>query len=121
MKALVNRGENAFRKKERIRQRAAYLLIYQRGIRAHSRYFTVVSHENQVGYGRIGITVSKKVGDAVRRNRTKRLIREFFRLNKSRLTTSRDIVVIGKKGIPYLSYQDIYRELACLLSPEAGE
>lgn len=121
MKALTNRETAVFRKRERIRKRADYLSIYQRGQRTHSCHFTIVSHENQLGYGRVGITVSKKVGDAVRRNRIKRLIREFFRLNKSRLATSRDIVIIGKKGIPHLSYQDVYGELARLISPGAGD
>jgi ribonuclease P protein component len=109
-------GINAFRPDERIRKRTEYLSIYQHGTRLHARHFTIVAQKNELGYGRLGITVSKKVGDAVRRNRVKRLIREYFRLNKTRFVTSRDIVVIGKKGMPRLSYQDVCKELAVLVS-----
>jgi ribonuclease P protein component len=109
-------GINSFRPDEKIRKRLEYLSIYQKGTRTYTHHFTIVGQRNEMGYGRLGITVSKKVGDAVRRNRIKRLIREFFRLNKTRLVASRDIVVIGKKGMPRLSYQDVCKELAVLVS-----
>ena len=120
-KALATMGINAFRPCEKIRKRPEYSSIYQNGTRTYARHFTIVAQKNELGYGRLGITVSKKVGDAVRRNRIKRLIREFFRLNKTRLVASRDIVVIGKKGMPLLSYQDVCKELAVLVSNRVNE
>lgn len=107
-------------KEDRIRNKSDYLLIYNQGVRSYTRHFTIVSCVNKDGNGRIGITVSKKVGNAVRRNRIKRLIREFYRLNRAKLKTSHDFVVIGKKGIPPLSYQDVSRELGSLLTAETG-
>ena len=120
-KALVTMGTNAFRSCEKIRKRTEYTSIYQHGKRTYARHFTVVAKKNELGYGRLGITVSKKVGNAVRRNRIKRLIREFFRLNKTQLVASQDIVVIGKKGMPRLSYQDVYKELSVLVSSRVKE
>jgi ribonuclease P protein component len=63
---------------------------------------------------RIGIIVSKKVGNAVKRNRIKRLIRAFFRLNKYRLENL-DYVFIAKNNIDILNYDDVERELSKLL------
>lgn len=52
---------------------------------------------------RIGITVSKKVGNAVERNRIKRIIREYFRHKKDSVDGILDINIIAKKGLTTLS------------------
>jgi ribonuclease P protein component len=107
-------GEHSFGKGERIRKRRDYLIIYQQGERFYSDHFIMVVHRNQAGAKRLGITASKKVGNAARRNRIKRLIREFFRRNKRDLKNSQDIVVIAKRAMPRLSYEDVCRELGRL-------
>ncbi|MBI4633912.1 MAG: ribonuclease P protein component [Deltaproteobacteria bacterium] len=104
-----------FRKDERIRKRGEFLIIYKRGVRRHSENFTVIVFKNRGENKRLGIAVSKKVGDAVKRNRIKRLVREFFRLNKHRFPSSQDIVIIGKKFLPTLTYKDVRVELESLL------
>jgi ribonuclease P protein component len=89
-----------FGKDERIRKRQDYLRIYEQGVRSHSARFTIITCRNQSGITRLGMTVSKK-----------RLLREFFRLNKSRLPASQDIVIIAKRGILPLTYRDVCTEL----------
>jgi len=96
----------SFPKSRRLRKRADYLAVQRGGKTQHCRYFVVVS-EQQVKEresGRLGITVSKKVGNAVARNRVKRVVREFARMshsspdsNRSWLPANVDVVVIAKK------------------------
>ncbi len=101
----------SFQPKERIRKRQDYLRIYDQGKKIYTRSFTVITSSNQVGIPRLGTAVGKKVGNAVKRNRIKRLLREFFRLNKNRFPESQDTVIIAKKGIKTLTYRDVYAEL----------
>jgi ribonuclease P protein component len=69
---------------------------------------------------RLGITVTKKVGNAVVRNRLKRLIREFFRRNKDLFPAGHDVVVMAKKNIPPLTYLEAQRELTELSTRKTG-
>ncbi|MGO9136137.1 MAG: ribonuclease P protein component [Syntrophales bacterium] len=103
--------EQSFGKHVRISKRRDYLACYQQGVRSHSKHFTIVVRKNEMGISRLGITVSKKVGSAVERNRIRRLVREFFRLNRSRLSTPQDVVIIAKSNIAQLAYQDVCTEL----------
>jgi ribonuclease P protein component len=102
----------SFQPEERVRKRKDYLRIYDQGKRAHTRNFTIITCTNPDEIRRLGTAVGKKVGNSVKRNRIKRLLREFFRLNKEQLPTSQDIVIIAKKGILQLTYKDVYAELA---------
>jgi ribonuclease P protein component len=86
-----------FRPAERIRRRAEFKQVYERGVRVHSRYSTVFLLPNERGIGRLGIAATKKLGGAVERNRAKRLIREIFRRNK--IAPGFDVVVIPKREL----------------------
>src|SRR5213083_371693 len=72
----------SFRPHERIRRRAEFKQVYDRGTRIHSRYSIVFMLPSARGVGRLGIAATRKLGGAVQRNRVKRLIREVFRRNK---------------------------------------
>lgn len=82
------------------------------GKRHHTRHFVVIIKQNGLGITRLGVTVSKKAGNAVKRNRVKRLIREFFRLNYSKIPHGYDIVVTAKKDASYLDLWKTKDELA---------
>ena len=68
-----------FTKASRVRRRGEFTRVFDLALRAHGRYFTVLMAPNTAGTTRLGIVASRKLGDAVRRNRAKRLIREVFR------------------------------------------
>ena len=82
---------------ERIRRRADFQQVYGQGVRIHGRYSTIFVLPNNRGVGRLGIAATKKLGDAVRRNRAKRLIREVFRRNK--IAPGLDIVVVPRREL----------------------
>ena len=59
-------------------------------------YFVLYARRNRTGMNRVGITVSKKLGHAVVRNRTRRRIREIYRLNEALFTPGWDIVIVAR-------------------------
>ncbi|MBM9537231.1 ribonuclease P protein component [Desulfobulbus alkaliphilus] len=67
--------------------------VYQLGHRLRGNGYNIIVLPNGVGFNRLGISVQKKIGNAVRRNRIKRLIRETFRLNRNMFPANSDIVV----------------------------
>lgn len=85
--------------------------VMSKGKEFRTRNFTLIYSPNKEGKSRLGITVSKKIGNAVKRNRVKRLIREFFRLNKSRISGCYDVIFIARKGAVDLNYFKVYEEL----------
>jgi ribonuclease P protein component len=108
--------EFSYRKSERVTNKSRFRAIYDQGVWVSSRNFTIVACSNAAGIKRLGITVTKKSGNSVKRNRIKRLIREFFRLNKDLFPAGHDIVIMAKKNVPLLGYRDTCRELTELLT-----
>jgi ribonuclease P protein component len=73
---------HGFGKAQRVRRREEFTQAFDAGVRVHSRYFTLLLAPGRGPSTRLGIVASRKLGDSVRRNRAKRLIREIFRLNQ---------------------------------------
>jgi ribonuclease P protein component len=101
----------AFTKDDRLRKRTDFLRVQRAGVKASSRSFLLFARRNRAGRGRLGITVSKRVGNAVRRNRLKRLVREVYRLNRESFPQAQDVVVVAKKSAGVDSYEDVRAEL----------
>ncbi len=70
----------------------------------------VLSPQDAAASNRIGITVTRKVANAVGRNHVKRIIREVFRRNSNLFPSGYDVVVIAKNGAPSLGYESMREE-----------
>jgi ribonuclease P protein component len=82
----------------RLRHKEQFDLVYREGRRLSDSNFQIVSHSNSTPHARLGLSVpSKTIGNAVNRNRVKRVVRESFRLNVHRLPCV-DVVVNARPG-----------------------
>lgn len=82
----------------RIRKRADFQRCYDHGTRQYSKHFLVFILAGDCPQGtRTGSAVSRKAGNAVQRNRIKRLLREFYRLHRENLPANAAIVTVAKK------------------------
>lgn len=103
----------------RIRGRNDFRRIFGRKLRASDRWITLYTDFGPAGHARIGIAASQRLGNAVQRNRIKRLVREAFRRLRHELPAGTDWVVIPKPNSePTLDdLQQSIRQLAQQLAP----
>jgi len=100
-----------FKKKDKILKRREFLQLKRCGKKIQDRNFIVIYSDGRYEKSRIGITVSKKLGNAVKRNKIKRLIRENFRMNRDKIAEFMDINVIAKKKAGEISADMVFKSL----------
>ncbi len=93
-----------FQRKLRIVRGSDFRSMYSEGRRIQTQWFVLFSRQNGLGHHRLGITVSRKVGNAVVRNRVKRLFREVFRRSHAEIPESFDFVVNARQGCAGAAY-----------------
>ncbi len=94
----------------RLRRRAEIKEVQEHGQKYVSGSLIMMVSPSQLGYRRLGITVSKKVGNAVVRARVKRLFREIFRRRRVLLPPSCDVVVIARASASKKGYWKLLEE-----------
>lgn len=92
------RHDRKFRKSDRIVCQPDFDRVHQSDLFATDHLLVVKGTRNDLGKTRLGLSISKKVGNAVVRNRWKRAIREGFRLNRNEIPVGWDLVVRPRKG-----------------------
>ena len=95
----------------RLRRRREFLAVQERGRKLHDGVYVVLGLDNGVGWARLGITVSTRIGNAVVRNRVKRWVREAFRASAAGLPPL-DLVVIARPGAARAGLPGAVRALA---------
>ncbi len=81
--------------------------LYAKGKCAASSYAAVYCRKNRSRGNKLGITVSTKIGNAVKRNRIRRRYKEIYRLNEEKLAPGYDIVIVARRKSRYSCYHEL--------------
>ena len=90
-----------------LKKRQDFQLTYRKGTSKGNRYLVLYVLRKENKENRLGISVSKKVGNSVVRHRVTRLIREIYRLHESEIRCGVDIVVVGRPAVKDLTYAQV--------------
>ncbi len=100
---------------ESLKKNFQFRYVYNRGKSFANYHLVMYVIKNGKNINRLGISVSKKVGNSVTRSRVTRLIRESYRLSEKKVQGGYDIVVIARVSANSASYKEIYKSLNHLM------
>ena len=92
---------------ESLKKNRDFQLVYKTGTSYANKYLVMYVRENQLEKNRIGISVSKKVGNSVVRHRLCRLVRESYRLHENLFRRGLDIVVVARVRAKERTFREI--------------
>lgn len=92
---------------ESLKKNTDFQKVYRHGKSYANKYLVMYILENNSTRNRLGISVSKKVGNSVLRHRLTRLIRESYRLNESKFQKNFDIVIVARVAAKEKSFEEI--------------
>lgn len=111
--SLKSHGVRAGRR-VRIRSSKDFERAFRSGKRRSAGFLALALTENELGKARLGLVVSRKVGNAVARNRIKRALREGFRLNPGAFAEGRDYIFTARPGIAEIETREIWGAMESL-------
>jgi ribonuclease P protein component len=91
--------DQRFPKHLRLSSRSDFRIVYERHVTASDSLVRLLGRLSELPHPRIGLSVSRKVGNAVCRNRWKRLLREAFRLSREKLPVGLDFIVMPRENV----------------------
>ena len=92
---------------ESLKKNDQFREVYKRGKSLANKYLVIYVLENNLEINRLGISVSKKVGNSVVRHHLARLVRESYRLHEDMFNSGLDIVVVARKSAANINYHDM--------------
>ena len=92
---------------ESLKKNKDFQYVYKNGKSYANKYLVMYIVENNQGINRLGISVSKKVGNSVVRHHITRLVRESYRLHENIFNSGLDIVVIARNSAAEISYHEV--------------
>ncbi|MFO7861456.1 MAG: ribonuclease P protein component [Desulfosalsimonas sp.] len=107
-------------KTDKLLRRGQFVYLSRKADSVADRLFVVAFCENHLVRPRLGVTVTRKVGSAVVRNRIKRIVRQYFRTNRHRLGGNFDINVIARKSAAEASSNEMFASLEKLFCKIRG-
>ncbi len=109
-------GDQRLQPSERLRHRRDYQRVFESGTKQVAPVFVLYVLPTSGPHSRLGIAVSKHIGNAVVRNRVKRRTREFFRRHKAQLDPPCDLVVVARRRAAEAPYAEYAQQLGKFLS-----
>lgn len=103
------------KKYETVKKNFDFNEIINNGISIKSKYFNIYYINNDLAFSKFGIAVSKKFGNAVRRNKAKRQVRSLIDNYKKLFPKSNNYIIMIKKGVINLSFSEMEKEFAYIL------
>ena len=92
---------------ESLKKNYQFQSVYKKGVSRANKYFIMYILENGTEGNRVGISVSKKVGNSIVRHRVTRLVRESYRLHENMFNSGLDIVIIARPGAATVGYKEV--------------
>lgn len=92
---------------ESLKKKKDFQIVYKSGVSFANKYLVMYKKINNIEGNRLGISVSKKVGNSVIRHRITRLIRESYRLNEEKFEKGYDLIVVARVNAKGISYADM--------------
>ena len=92
---------------ESLKKNRDFQNVYRNGKSYANKYLVMYVLENNIGINRLGISVSKKVGNSVVRHRITRLVRESYRLHENIFNSGLDIVVVARNSAANVTYAEV--------------
>ena len=94
-----------------LREQNDFNRVYNRGNSKGSKYVVVLYNRNRLDYTRVAFVASKKVGNSVQRNRSRRLMREAYRFFRDKIVPGYDIIFVARNTINDCKYDEVSRAM----------